>query len=159
MLTRRTMLLAGPVMLVACANSSKVSNYTKTIQKLTLSYTGGSFSGVAGLKLREANFSQFDVLIFQSLRLKAPDKLILDAYSRDSASHELKLRPTSTLDGGGNIDLFFQLELIDLATKNEVWRFSDHITVGNILVGPFDQSKADNIAQAILALLARDKLL
>ena len=146
-------------MLVACANSSKVSNYTKTIQKLALSYSGGSVSGVAALKLREVNFSQFDVLIFQNLRLKAPDKLILDAYSKESASHELKLRPTSVLDGGGNISLFFQLELIDLATKTEVWRFSDHVTVGKIFVGPFDQSKADVIAQSILAGLARDKLL
>ena len=99
------------------------------------------------------------MLIFQNLRLKAPDKLILDAYSKESASHELKLRPTSVLDGGGNISLFFQLELIDLATKTEVWRFSDHVTVGKIFVGPFDQSKADVIAQSILAGLARDKLL
>lgn len=162
MLNRRTFAIgASAALLTACASTVKQANYDKKIAKLALVNTPISLTGYSARKMMEANIGSFDSILFDSVRAVAPAGLVLEASEAQQASHELRASPTNFLDAGGNVTVYFQVSLIDVATKQMVWEYRDSVTVGPkfLVLGPFDKAKADKIATEVFARLRESGLL
>lgn len=106
------------------------------------------------------NFSGFGTLVKKSLKEKFPN--IFLSESKFSATHRLYIQAIKATRAqllGAPVRVDFVATLLDVKTNEIAWKMNLSVAGGGMILGEFNQHKADEFADKILSTLKKDGIL